>query len=65
VTHRGYRSEFGFERWLVRRTAYKDPKNSDIVARETFGMKWFVDGEILVSPRQDGSLQRERELKRM
>jgi hypothetical protein len=55
---------WGFERWLARKTAFKDPKNGDIVARNTDFMTFIKEGEVLVSPRQDGSLQRERELHR-
>jgi len=59
VTHRGRRSELGFEKWLARRTAYRDPRNGDVVARNTDFMKHIKEGEVLLSPRQDGSLQRE------
>lgn len=58
-THRGRRSEYGMERWLVRRLAFKDPNNGDVVARETLGLKFFTEGEVLVSPRHDGSLQKD------
>lgn len=58
-THRGHRSEYGMERWLVRRLSFRDPNNGDVVARETLGLKFFTEGEVLVSPRQDGSLQRD------
>jgi hypothetical protein len=64
VTHRGRRSEYGMEKYLARRMAFKDPKSGDVVARNVDFMRFFQTGEILVSPRQDGSLQRERELNR-
>jgi hypothetical protein len=59
MVHRGQRSEYAVERTLVRANAHYDRERGEVAAQNTEGMKFFTEGEILIDPRGNGSLQRD------
>lgn len=58
LTHRGRRSQYSIERRIVLRKAYFDRKNGEIITTEAVGMAFFTEGEVLHTPKYDGSLDR-------
>lgn len=57
MAHRGHRSEYTEERRLVRMLAFHDRERAEVLARDTIGLKYFEDGQVLLSARLDGSFQ--------
>ena len=57
-THRGRRSEFAIERQLVKKLAYHDRANGECMAQFCDGMRYFSEGEVIHTPRNNGSLDR-------